>query len=172
MKVKICFTAANIILLAVVLWHIVPERLFVLQAYEAVISLRERQLEIREENLRMYEENIATIAALEYRDDWQIIIQPAGHIGALLTDVRNMLYARGLFELEFYASEQALHYLYGRHLSETRSTIVAEGCFYDINDFVKDITSYYRYLRLERIQISAEFELSRLWLTFSVYEEI
>ena len=172
MRIKLYFIAANIVLVSMVFWILLPNRLFILRGYENAVSLRERQLSVREENFRMYDENIALLAALQAENDRQIIIQPAGELGGILNDVRDMLYSRGLRELEFYAGEQAVHYVYGRHIRETRVTIVAEGYFYRIDDFISDLVHHYRFFRLERIQISDEFELSRLWVGFSLYEKI
>ena len=163
------FIAINILVLSLAAFAVIPERMFIWQGQTTAIRLRERQLAIMEENLRRYEDHAALFSALQAEDI--IIIQPAEHTGALLTVVRSMLYMRGLTEHEFHASEQASHYIGGRHIAETRATIMAGGNFSDISAFLHDLANHYRYLRLERIQISEEISMSRLWLIFSIYEE-
>lgn len=165
----LCFIAINIFVLSVVVFTVVPERLFTWQVQTTALRLRERQLSLMEENLRHYEDHTALFSALQAGEN--IIIQPAEHTGALLTDVRSMLHTQNLTEHEFHASEQASHYIGGRHVAETRATVVAEGSFADISAFLHDLADHYRYLRLERIQISDETPTTRLWLIFSIYEE-
>ena len=168
-RLWLCFTAVNIVVLSLAAFVIIPERIFIWQGQTTALRLRERQLSIMKENLLHYEENTALFSALKAEEN--IIIQPAEHTGALLTDVRSMLSVRNLAEHEFHASEQASHYIGDRHVAETRATVVAEGSFADISAFLHDLAGHYRYLRLERIQISEETPITQLWLIFSIYEE-
>ena len=163
------FIAINILILSAAAFAVIPERMFIWQGQTSDIRLRERQLNIMHENLLLYEEHAALFYELQTREN--IIIQPAEHTGALLTDVRSMLHMRNLAEHEFHASEQASHYIGDRHVAETRATVVAEGSFANISAFLHDLADHYRYLRLERIQISEEMPVARLWLIFSIYEE-
>ena len=163
------FIATNILGLALAIWAIVPERIFILEGQTAARTLHERRLAAMEYNLLMYEEHVALLLTLQAEE--KIIIQLPGYTGALLTDVLYMLYTHSLTEHEFHASEQATHYAWGHHVTETRATIVADGNFDNISAFIDDVINHYRYMRIERIQISKEFPLTRLWLTFSIYEE-
>jgi len=162
------FIAVNILWLALAIWVTMPERVLIFQGQAAAFSLRERQLSVMENNLRMYEENIASLSKFYIEED--IIIQPSGQTGTMLTDVRNMLHMRNLTEREFHASEQGSHYAGVQHVVETRASLVADGSYDNISAFLHDLANHYRYLRLERIQISEEFPQTRLWLTISIYE--
>jgi len=168
-RLWIYFIAANILLLVLVALNVIPGRVFILQGQAMAFQLRERQLALLEENYHMYEKNVALLS--NFQVDGAIIVQPSGHTGALLTDVRQILYVNNLTEQEFHASEHASHYVGTGRVTETRATIVADGDYNDIVAFVDDLANHYRYLRLERIQISEEFPLTRLWLTISIYEE-
>ena len=169
MRLKTYFIVANILLIAVIAWAIIPERVFILQGQGPAIRLMERQLAIMEDNFRMYEENTALLYTLQQEAVY--VIQPAGHLGALLAEVRAILHARNLIEQEFYASEQAFHYVDNQTpVAEIRTTLTADGSYDDISAFISDLAHHYRYLQIERIQISEAFSPARLWLTFSIYE--
>jgi|GEM_PF-2034484 len=168
-KVKIYFIIANALCLAFALATIVPDSLFTLRHQESSINVMERQLAVREANYRMYEEKLRQFAAMDDTD--LIIIQPPGHLGALLTEIRAKLHDNYLSEIEFHASERALHYASRGRVAETRSVVVADGNYGDIGGFLYDMANHYRYIRLERIQISEESPQTRLWLTFIIYEE-
>ena len=169
MKTKLCFIAINIVILAAFSWVMLPGRVFILQGFGPSLELMAQQLAIMEENYHRHEENIARLAYLQTQEGY--IIQPAGQVGALLDEIRSMLDLRNLTEQEFYASEQRIHYLNGRFVTETVATIAANGSYSDIGSFVSDLSSHYRFIRLERVQISEEFSPTRLWLVFTIYEE-
>lgn len=175
MRARFCFVIVNILLSALILWTLLPERIFTLQAQGPAIRLRERQLAIMEENFRLYDYNMALLEGFGTEAaEAGYIIQPSGYIGAILTDVRMMLHLRGLDEIEFFSSVAAFHNVNGRGVEETRATVVAQGTYADILAFLTDMAHHYRYLRLERIvisEISEEFTQTRLWLTFSIYEK-
>ena len=171
MKVKLLFIAANILFISLAAWLVMPERMFVLAGQGTSLSLKERQLSVLNHNFTMHEENAALLSALQEEEGLMIVIQPAGQLGALLSDIREMLRKRGLHEQEFYASEQAVHYVNGRHVSETRATIAAYGDYYGISALIRDISLHYRYLRVERLQISEEILFTRVLIIFVVYEE-
>ena len=168
-KLKIYFIIANILCLGFALAIIVPDNLFNLRNQDASIRIRESRLAMQEQNFQMQAENISLLA--EISDSGLIIIQPPGHLGALLTEIRAKLHDNRLSEIEFHASERALHYVNNALVAETRSVVVAEGNYGDISGFLYDMASHYRYIRLERIQISEELPQTRLWLTFTIYEE-
>ena len=165
----LCFIIANIIWLTIASFAIVPDRIFVLQGQSATLTLMERHLAILEENFQRYEEHTALLS--DFQIEGAIFIQPPGHTASLLTDVRDMLYAHALDELEFYAGERASHYIGGRHVAETRATVLANGYFNNISAFLHSLYDDHRYLHLERIQIAEAFSLTQLRLTFSIYEE-
>ena len=169
MKIRQYFIAANILFLAAVVWQIAPERVFILQGQRDTLALRERQLAVIEESYRAKDGNIELLAGLQQNDVY--IILPAGQTGAILTEVREMLFLHGLEEQEFFASEQAMHYIDGRLVIEVRATLAANGRYGDINAFLQGLADCYRYIRLEHIQISEEFIPTSLWLTFAIYEE-
>lgn len=168
MRLRLYFIIANILLMALAAATFLPDRLSYLQGQEAAISLRERQLAILEENYRMYEENTELLASMRLE---RLIIQQPGYMGALLTDIRSLLHNHNLAELEFHASEQAQHYLIDHLISETRTSILAEGQYNNISSFITALTEHQSYIRPERIQISMETEPPRLWLTLSIYEK-
>jgi len=165
MNIRTVFAAANALLVGVFLLAVLPGRVFVFRGQEATLRLRERQFVVWEENYLHYAENAAMLSALLDEYTGRVIIQPAGELAVLLGDVRNMLHSRGLAELEFYANEQAVHYIDGQLVTETRATIVTEGDFAAFAAFIEDAVRHYRYLRVGRIQVSE----TRMWVTFSVY---
>ena len=165
------FVFANIIILTLAALTVLPERISILRKQSDYLRLLERQLTGMEENLRLYEENTALMSLLAEEEDRQVTVQPVGRIGALLTDVRTMLYEQGLSEQDFYVGAQTALYMEGRYVSETRATILAEGSYENMNAFIHGLAGHYRYIRLERIQISQELLSNRLWLTFAIYEE-
>lgn len=162
---KLSFVIANILLIAAFGLFYVMERAPTIQGQAASIAVLERQLEIQESNYRMYTQN-----AIYFEEEQAIIIQPPGHVGALLTEVRSILHAHRLTELEFSVSEQAFYHMEDQYVVQTRGTTLAEGRYCDINAFLNDIASHYRYIRIERVQITKESEPTRMLLTFSIYE--
>lgn len=153
---------------AVFLGVTVPHRINTFMGQSAAIRLLERRADLFRENMQFYEE-LDTL--LLYFDE-RYILQPPGSMGTVLSDVRGMLNNRGLQEQEFRASEQAFHYVDGQPVSQMRAAIAADGCYLDINSFLRDLAGHYRYLHLERINISKETEIPRLSLTFSVYGKV
>ncbi|MCL2398940.1 MAG: hypothetical protein FWC91_04230 [Defluviitaleaceae bacterium] len=171
-RILMYFIAANTIIVMVVVAIILPERIHVLQSLREGIHLQERLLAVMQQNLYMYEENAATLAVLQTEKRGQVIIQPFGHAGAVITDVRNILHMQRLEEREFYTSGHTSHRVYNRYVSEIRTTLTAIGDYDNINAFIHELANYYRYLRIVRIQISKDASYSQLWLNFSIYEEL
>ena len=164
---KIAFIAVNVLLLLVVYSLFIPQRLFVLRGQQATVNLRQQQLSTMEENYRRREDNALFLSQLgEGRQ--QIIIQPAGHMGAMLTELRGILHSYGLTEVDFHASEHTSHYTGAGFTSETRAQISAEGAFDDLVKFIRALDAHYRYLRIIRLQTEDE----RFTLSFAIYEEL
>ena len=164
---KLYFLIANIILISAAIWWFVPDRISIVQGQNDLLALKERQFLIMEENYNTKDENIELLAGLEQSH----IIQPPGQLGAIMTDIRTILLQNNLIEQDFFASEQATHYIEGRMVIETRGTLSASGRYYDINNFIKNLADHRQFIRLEDIQISKEFIPTGLWLTFAIYEE-
>lgn len=170
MRLRFYFIAVNLVVLAIFGWAVVPEQVSILQGQQLAFRLSERQLAIMEENYRLYKENAALLVKLQSEASY--IIQPAGQTGEFLAEIRSSLNLHNLSEREFYASEQALHFVDGRYITEIQALIAADGNHYDIVYFIKDLANHYRFIRIGRLRISEEFSPSRLWLTFSIYEEV
>ena len=186
---KLLFVAFNIVVLTVFVLVLLPDRVFILQGQVAALDLKERQLTILEENYLNHEENAALLTYLLAQENY--IIQPTGHVGAMLEEIRAILHSHRLSEFEFYASEQGGHYVDGRFVVRTLATFAVDGSYHDVVEFISDLDSHYRFVRLERMQlelmqldrvpldrtqldraqISGEFSPTRLWLVFSIYEE-
>ena len=169
----IYFVVANVLLLLAVAGMIIPGRIYTLRMQGAVIGLYERRLAFLEENYRMYGENAAYLAKLQEAtgSGTRYAIQPAGQIGALLTEVRRMLHTGRLQSLELYARVQGFQHVNYRHVTEVRVSLSAEGDKDDIISFLHSLSGHYRLLQIDWIQISQETETSKLWVNFTVYEE-
>ena len=187
LRSRFYFVVANVVLLAIIGWLMVPERIFVFRNQETTLTLKERQFAIIMDNYHSLDDNMILLSSLH--QDARYIIQPTGHVGAMLTEVRTLLNNNGLIEQDFFAGEQAFHYINGRIVTETRATLVADSInaghihadhihadhnsidcnFIAISTFLYELANHYRYIRIEQMQI--EFNPTRLWLTFSIYEE-
>ena len=168
-KLIFYFAVANALILFLLGWGILAEQIAELRWQAPSLEMKERQLAIKEENYRTRGENAILLSYLQRERGY--IIQPPGQVGALLTEIRAKLYQNGLQEQEFYASELGLHYIDGRIVAETVSTLVAGGSYTDILSFLEELSGHYRFIHLERLMISEEAHAYRLWLTFSIYEE-
>lgn len=169
------FIIANALWLAAVIGFTMPGRIFTLQMQGATLDMYERQLAILEENYLMYEENAAFLAYLQGGGSGdtavKYIIQPAGHVGALLTEIRRMLHNAGLQNQEFSAMVQGFHYVDQMPVTEIRASLSAEGDKGDIITFIHKLADHYRLLQIDWIQISKESTPPRLWINFTIYEE-
>ncbi|MCL1987092.1 MAG: type 4a pilus biogenesis protein PilO [Firmicutes bacterium] len=170
MKLKIYFIIANVLIFGIILYLTIPPRIQTIQNQATLISLQQRQLATMEANLHLYEENLQLIQ--NYLEEETYIINPTGYLGVLLTDIRAVLQANNLSEQQFSATEQAVHQIDGRNITELRINLTADGNFNNISSFIQQLTENNGYVRIERIQLDNESSPMRLLLTFATYEEI
>ena len=170
-RIWMYFIAINVLLIILIALIVIPERIRVFQSLGVNIRLQERQLAIAEQNFLMHEENLFAIAAFETLEEGygsKTFILPPGYAGALLRDVRGIIYTNGLTEQEFHASEHTSHQVSLGRVTEMRVTVAAAGNYEDIIRFLRELAEHYYHVQFERIQISEEMQLR---LVFSIYEE-
>ena len=173
MKLRNYFIAGNIVFLTLATWLIFPNMIFTLRDQTTERTLRDRQIAIMDENYHLMEENTALLA--DFQETSRYIIQPAGYIGSVLTEVRELLHLHSLTERDFFAAEQGIHYIESLltntiQVAETAATIAAYGSYENIENFLYDLANHYRYIRLSQVQISKEFNPTQFWISFSIYE--
>ena len=169
MKIKALFFTANIFFITAAAWYILPGRIFELQIQRNMYNIYERRLQAMEENYLRKLENTELLKYLQYHNEY--IIPPPGRIGAVLADIRQILFSHNLNEDDFFASEQAAHYVNGHKITEIRTAISASGDYNDITAFIKSLTQHRRYLRLNNIHITKESDYAHLRLSLTIYEE-
>ena len=166
-RIVLLFVAGNVLLLVLVFFDVLQVRLDTIQALEWRIQQQQRRLSIMERNLYMLEVNRDTLTSMQSISG--NTIHPAGHIGSVLTTVRELMEFYDLREQDFFAREQGEVGFHG--ISEIRASIVGEGRYEDIQAFLRALAQHEHYYRLERIQVTDIDNINRVRvvLNFSVY---
>jgi len=166
-RVGMYFAAGNVLLLVLVFFNVLQVRLDAIHNLEWRIQQQQRQLSMMERNLYMLEGNRETLANMQSASG--STIHPAGHIGSVLTTVRELMEHHNLNEQDFFAREQGEVGFHG--ISEIRASIIGEGRYEDIQAFLQALAQHEHYYRLERIQVTDIDNINRVRvvLNFSVY---